>query len=98
MNRIVAVLWWLGCSGGVHAHLVSSVERLDAGGGAPWVMHNSQFFQVWRDYTFVFRSKPTYLNGGDQILTTYFADADDPDFRLRLTLSAPATVYLLIDN
>ena len=96
--RTATVLCWgLFCSRG-DAHLISSVERLDQGGSLPWVMHDSRFVQVWRDYTFVYRSKPSYLIGGDQILTTYFGEAQDADFKLQLTLSTSATVYLLIDD
>jgi hypothetical protein len=84
------------------AHLISSIERLDTA-TPPNSLSHSDFtfrsgFPVWSDSTFQFRSAPSYLFGADQVRTRYLIDSSDPDFRLRITLEVPATVFLLIDN
>ncbi|MES2569431.1 MAG: PEP-CTERM sorting domain-containing protein [Verrucomicrobiota bacterium] len=82
--------------------VISSAQRLDPGAGAVSVTSSPNTFklftQVWRDYTFTFRTTPSYLVGADMVMTHYFTDSADPDFQLRLTLAVPATVFLLIDD
>src|SRR5918993_5848046 len=84
------------------ANVVASVERLD-GGDLPFVRYSPAFptfapgTQIWRDYTFLWGTTPGYLRGADQVLTSLNEDTPDPDFRLRLSLSQEALVYVLVD-
>src|SRR5688500_15074463 len=85
------------------ANVITSVERLDDG-DLPFVRYDppSRTFklhtQIWRDYTFIWGTTPSYLQGADQVLTSLNQDTPDPDFQLRLSLSQDAFVYLLIDD
>jgi hypothetical protein len=85
------------------ARVITSVERLD-GGNPPALRYDppSPTFmpgtQIWMDYTFLWGSTPGYLRGADQVLTSLNADTFDPDYRLRLSLSQDAMVYLIIDD
>jgi hypothetical protein len=85
------------------AKVITSIERLDDG-DLPFVRYDppSPTFmthtQIWRDYTFIWGTTPNYLRGADQVLTSLNQDTPDPDFQLRLSLSQPAFVYLLIDD
>ena len=85
------------------AQVITAVERLD-GGPLPLVHYDPTYptfapaTQIWNDYTFVWHETPSYLRGSDQVLTSLNQDTPDPDFRLRLSLSQDAVVYLLIDD
>lgn len=82
--------------------VISSIERLDAGGGNNSVVHSANNFKpnwpVWFDYTFTFRTAPSYLYGADHVRTRYMVDNLDADYQLRVTLDTAATVYMLIDD
>src|SRR5687767_3060977 len=85
------------------AGVITSAERLD-GGNLPALRYNppSPTFmpgtQIWNDYTFVWGTTPGYLRGADQVLTSLNQDTPDPDYRLRLSLSQDANVYLIIED
>ena len=83
------------------ASVITSVERLD-GGDLPAVHYNPAFdtftTQIWNDYTFLWGATPGYLRGADQVLTSLNDDTPDPDYRLRLSLSRDANVYLIVDD
>jgi hypothetical protein len=83
------------------ASVIASVGRLD-GGNPPAVHYDPPFdtftTQIWNDYTFLWGATPGYLRGADQVLTSLNADTADPDYRLRLSLSRDANVYLMVDD
>jgi hypothetical protein len=88
--------------GAARASVITSAERLD-GGELPWLRYApaptfAPNTQIWKDYTFICGTTPRYLRGADQVLTSLNADTHDPDYRLRLSLSQDANVYLLIDD
>jgi len=86
------------------APLITSLTRLDADQTAG---ANESVFTlplsggfggpVYQDYSFTYNSWPSYLNGAE-VVRMVNADLIDRDYQLQLTLSQPATVYLLIDD
>ena len=100
--KILALLLTLITSLPLRAAVISSIERLDSiiePSRETTLTHNfTGFGPVWSDHTFTFRPfLPNYLIGGDLIRPSYY-DSDDADFQLRVTLDAPATLFLLIDD
>jgi len=85
------------------AAVISSAERLDSTGVNPTFLltHSADNFRshlpIYYDYSFTYRNVPGYLLGADSVKTRY-GDSQDADYRLRLTLDVPATLFLIIDD
>jgi hypothetical protein len=86
------------------APIVTSLSRLDAdqtpgSNEAVFTFPLAVGFggPVYQDYSFTYSSWPSYLNGAEMVRMVN-TDAVDGDYQLQLTLSQPATVFLLIDD
>jgi len=81
------------------APIITALTRLDADqtGGAGEVVFSFFGGPVYQDYSFTYTLWPSYLNGAETVRMVNH-DAMDSDYRLQLTLSQPATVYLMIDD
>jgi MYXO-CTERM domain-containing protein len=103
LSMAMVVALWVSVATEARAGVIVAAERLDGGGPSPALRHApaptfSPHTQIWIDYTFVWGATPAYLRGADQVLTRLSPDTADPAYRLRLTLSRDAFVYLLIDD
>lgn len=81
------------------ASIITALTRLDTDqtGGANEAIFSFFGGPVYQDYSFTYSSWPVYLNGAEMVRMVN-GDAMDPDYQLQLTLSQPATVYLMIDD
>ncbi|RYD76776.1 MAG: hypothetical protein EOP84_16445 [Verrucomicrobiaceae bacterium] len=81
------------------AIIITDLTRLDTDqtGGRNEAIFSSFGGPVYHDYSFTYTSWPSYLNGAEMVRMVN-GDAMDSDYQLQLTLSQPATVYLMIDN
>jgi hypothetical protein len=99
-SLLTIILFALAASSGA-APIITSLTRLDTdqtGGRNEEVFTLSAFGgPVYQDYSFTYSSWPSYLNGVE-VVRMVNADLMDADYQLQLTLSQPATVYLMIDD
>lgn len=78
---------------------ITALNRLDTD---PTPGSRETVFTLWKgpvyqDYSFTYSSWPSYLDGAE-VVRMVNHDFMDADYRLQLTLSQPATVYLFIDD
>lgn len=101
--NLLTLLIVLGFPAIMQAGVISAATRLDATGpNATFILTSSAnnfspHTQIWYNYSFSYRNVPAYLKGADS-LRTLFQDNEDTDYQLRLTLNAPATLFLLVDD